>query len=419
MILAARLAATRSAILGALFLAAWLFLAAVPAFADGGPHIASQNSGVSSLTTDSCAGCHRVHTAQAPMLLKSDEEGLCLTCHGASVTGATTDVESGLQYAVDNNDTAILGALRSGGFVSARIATATPARSRYDSGMTDFYAKVSVGAAGAVTSAHLPALAGLTQPGVAWGNGANDSGPGPTVTLGCASCHNPHGNGQYRILNPIPDPAEISGTFTPVAAPGARLTVENPDATESDTKNYTVIQQRGPAFLLFADDVTALGFGPTTGDYFRRYVPWNVEPSGSTGRDAPNGLPTSFTLQMNNWCLSCHTRYSSDDPNSERVDPISGEPDMVFRFQHQTTTNGQTVCTTCHVSHGSNATMTGPFSSVFPYPDDPTTAPPALTSASSRLLKVDGRGTCQLCHDPTDTVLPGDYSGPIPAPGVP
>ena len=28
----------------------------------------------------------------------------------------------------------------------------------------------------------------------------------------------------------------------------------------------------------------------------------------------------------------------------------------------------------------------------------------SVTSGDSRLLKVDDRGTCQLCHDPTDSV---------------
>ena len=60
--------------------ALWLFLAAIPALADGGPHVASVNNGSSSLTADSCAGCHRVHTAQGPMLLKTaTEEALCLS----------------------------------------------------------------------------------------------------------------------------------------------------------------------------------------------------------------------------------------------------------------------------------------------------------------------------------------------------
>ena len=80
--------------------ALWLFLAAVPALADGGPHVASVNSGSSTLTADSCAGCHRAHTAQGPMLLNAvDEEALCLSCHGATGTGAATDVVRGLQYA--------------------------------------------------------------------------------------------------------------------------------------------------------------------------------------------------------------------------------------------------------------------------------------------------------------------------------
>ncbi len=63
----------------------WLFLAAVPAFADGGPHTSSINNGVTSLTADSCAGCHRVHTAKGPLLLnQTTEEDLCLACHGAA-----------------------------------------------------------------------------------------------------------------------------------------------------------------------------------------------------------------------------------------------------------------------------------------------------------------------------------------------
>jgi hypothetical protein len=273
----------------------------------------------------------------------------------------------------------------------------------------------------------MPGLANLTQPGVAWGNGANGSGVGPAATVTCGSCHNPHGNGQYRILNPIPAPVVTGGTFTAVAAPGAPILdspADNPDATESDTKNYTVIQVRGTqgtnnSFLLYADDVTDSGFASTTGDYFHRTVPWNQSPASPNGVDAPNGRPGSFNLQMTNWCLACHTRYMSTDPNSERVDPITGDPDMVFRYQHQTSTNGQTVCTTCHVSHGSNALMDGPYAGDFPYPDDPTNGPAPVTSGSSRLLKVNNRGTCQLCHDPTNTAVVGSYSGPIPAPGIP
>ena len=66
----------------------WLFLAAVPVFADGGPHVAANNSGVNGINADGCAGCHRAHRAQGePLLLAASETALCLTCHGATGLG--------------------------------------------------------------------------------------------------------------------------------------------------------------------------------------------------------------------------------------------------------------------------------------------------------------------------------------------
>ena len=148
-IAARRPARIRAALVGTLFLIAWLFLAAIPALADGGPHVASVNSGVSSLTADSCAGCHRAHTAQGAMLLKVPEEELCLSCHGDAVAGATTDVMSGIQYALGTdglrNDAAVLGALRGGGFDQARIGS-PPARISSPAPRPRVRAKVSVAA---------------------------------------------------------------------------------------------------------------------------------------------------------------------------------------------------------------------------------------------------------------------------------
>ena len=152
------------------------------------------------------------------LLNEPSEEEFCLNCHGAASTGATTDVMTGVQYAIATSGlrdpTAELGALRGGGFDEARIGDPY----RYMVG-TSRLSKVQVANDGAgnttsaaVTSAHLEMTEnGLDQPGIAWGNGANGSGVGAAVSLGCASCHNPHGNGKYRILNPIP----ISRPSTP------------------------------------------------------------------------------------------------------------------------------------------------------------------------------------------------------------
>ena len=403
--------------------ALWLFLAAIPALADGGPHVSTINNGTLGISADSCAGCHRAHTAQAPMILVEDAPALCLTCHGSAGTGATTDVMTGIQYTLATNVTevrgsAVLGALRSGGFAQARIGSGDAARLAYLSGSSvREMGMVPVLAAGQdVTSTHMnvddPAV------GIAWGNGpvSGTASPGGTTTLNCTSCHNPHGNGQYRILNPIP--TADGGTMTAAASPAYVTDAALPAA--GDTRNYTVIQKQGTqgsdsTYLLYASQVVSGGYDATVGDYFHRKVPWNLS---SGANDAPNGKPatgtfngvaeTAFDTQINAWCSQCHTRYLA----------VSGAPyeeptgDAIFNYRHSNTSNKP--CTTCHVAHGSNAQMTGPYSATETYPGGA-----AAPVGDSRLLKIDNRGTCQACHDPTGTVQVGTYIGPLPTPVVP
>ena len=57
--------------------------------------------------------------------------------------------------------------------------------------------------------------------------------------------------------------------------------------------------------------------------------------------------------------------------------------------------------------------MAGAFSASQPFPNGDV---PAYTingtTGDSRLLKVDNRGTCQLCHDPTNTASIDPVHGP-------
>lgn len=239
--------------------ALWLFLAAIPALADGGPHIAAVNSGTATLTADSCAGCHRAHTAQGEFLLKAaSEEALCLSCHGNAGTLATTDVEWGVQYVPTGSggrSGAELGALRDGGFVKARINTSDPARVMYPRGYEDgpynlVYAistKPKVGALNAsadITSAHIDlspsAGDGIADTGVVWGKGAVNSGLGTAnVELTCVECHNPHGNGNYRILRPVQGiEASPLGQPIPVTIKAAYA---NADTLVTDTQHALVV----------------------------------------------------------------------------------------------------------------------------------------------------------------------------------
>ena len=193
------------------------------------------------------------------------------------------------------------------------------------------------------------------------------------------------GTAQYRILNPIPDPA-ATGTdvFVPAAAAARRHRrgAPAPPATTATTPSSR--PTAAPARSSRARSAT-LALPATAGDYFRRKVPWN----GTTGtsNDAPNGQSATFTTQISAWCLTCHTRYLSAGWDVK----TTGRDLQVPPHVHRTSRN----CITCHVAHGSNAQMTGSDSANMEYPGGA-----AAPVGDSRLLKVDNRGTCQLCHDP-------------------
>ena len=268
--------------------AVWLFLAAIPVFADGGPHVLTVNNGSAGITADSCAACHRAHTSTSPTgFLLTDPSptitGYCRSCHGATGTGAATNVDQGVQYALAGDGTRLtsntIGALRGGGFLQARIASSSAYRTRTSANATlDFRTKVPGAAAAPVTSAHMALTgSGLTATGMTWGYGPIAlSNPGTAFSGGlqCTSCHNPHGNGNYRILNAIPtDGASINGPST-VPAPTAVPVYDAPLPGGGDTRNYTVIQTKGTmgtdsTFLLKVSQILAnqATYPPTSGDY--------------------------------------------------------------------------------------------------------------------------------------------------------
>ena len=512
--------------------ALWLILAASAAYADGGPHQLAVNNGSAGLSGD-CAACHRAHTAQAADLLKSSMPGLCLTCHDGA--GATTDVVDGIQYTPAGSgfqQTAVLGALRGGGFEYALMDAADASRLSYSSrggiaitfdavpasgtitltwpaftgfggGTLTFVAGsttgelqtaadtvfltstvytsstatgnmsspttsnmkvtgapstktvtfapnnafrivdiplptvttnttgtnvmvtngISVGGAGhvgvladgiATTSQH----EGL---GTVWGNGAQGQGNvGATgVSLECTNCHNPHGNGQYRILNTNPGEDWVNGTngVADWTAPiNAVEVADGATLTAGQVRNYTVL----PSTNGLTNGIVGAA---ADGDYWRyKYDPsgaanftnFYLKPddmnTGWNGTSATNAAanggvaPANSTGLMTAWCITCHTRYNGLPTGSSASSLTAMTPtDAIFMYKHGTTRVG---CEQCHVSHGSNAAMTAQFSSTYVYADG--------TSEDSALLKVDNRGTCQLCHDPTGTVTAGTKVGTVP-----
>ena len=234
-----------------------------------------------------------------------------------------------------------------------------------------------VAAAAASTSSHL--ADGST--GTAWGNGAIGSGPGATgFGLSCTSCHDPHGGASstggptYRILRSIP---LDSGAATGVNVP------------DEATKTYTVADANN--------------------QYFGEGYP--VVPSGTwDAMESPD-------RDLSAWCTQCHTRYLglSGSGSSDSGDPIfayrhmtQGAPgatcttlchDWSLPYPSLTVPTGPewhhyVECMTCHVAHGTSASMGG-FAGTVEWPDGTTT--PSGNDRSS-LLRGDSRGVCQRCH---------------------
>lgn len=255
-------------ILIALALGIVLVLAfATVAFADNGPH------GSFTATTDACASCHRIHSAQfgSNALLIMDPEALCLSCHDG--LGAGTNVEDGV-YMQSGSDahTGVAGgaiegtdgaSLFGGGFVNTLMATAwsgaatanpafnaisRPATSRHDVGVT----------------------------GTVWGSGAVNT-PSGSMILECTSCHDPHGTAGYTNAT-------------------ASTTVCNPALLPGDPCTKKIASYR----LLRWQPQGSGGFNaPATA------VNWSggVLPTGGTGASATSGwtVPDNFAVIGTEW----------------------------------------------------------------------------------------------------------------------
>ncbi len=198
--------------------------------------------------------------------------------------------------------------------------------------------------------------------------------------MNCTTCHDPHGNGNYRILRTVPTGSGGGGYAVPDTYPKA--------AANYATSNYLNMY---------------FGANPAN--------PMTEPPGAVAGQ--------SILYDTSKWCSQCHTRYLAESgtnnpanpnpkPNSEGSRVDSG--DAIYTFRHTSEGYGfssfsqpagfkynNRACITCHASHGSNSSMTGAYSSTVEWPDGSIVNPPNDTQRAS-LLKMDNRGICRKCH---------------------
>jgi predicted CXXCH cytochrome family protein len=320
--------------------ALWLFLFAIPAFADNGPHHKGQ---FNTSLQGSCAGCHRAHSAQDPNLLKDVMPNLCYACHGSGATGSNEDVVNGVPTG------GVAGvALRGGGFAYALIDTDNSMNTVWNGATPkgDSNKYIGVQTAGAVGTNH-HSVAGT--PVNMWGSGVLGTSTTPgtntytvTTDLTCGSCHDPHGNGQYRILKSKPDDAATTyAVYLNDVAAG--------DTPNYKTQNYGVgnvdgtkvpyqgsagmpLSTVGESPLNVAANSAANGpTGSVADGSAIQYVP------ASTAGAAVGYFKGTYVETVSRWCATCHTRYFGTTGSAgNKAWTVTGSGDETFKFLHAT-----------------------------------------------------------------------------------
>lgn len=368
--------------------------------------------------TDACAGCHRAHTSvsslswgdtlgneHSALLVSSAStmEEFCLACHDSAGQSADTNVTDGLYYGTDYGTP--MGILNGGGFDSFDN---TPTTSTHIS-------------SGAPWGAFGGGYAGVGLAGTD-GNpdvvGDHDTGASVPIAMDCATCHDPHGSANYRILKsavngnpvggyvdsgdpqyPTPDgfvssvetgwpdqgfelhtayPAYQPDYTTPMYAKGYNMAA----GTENDAKGMSgwcagchstyigdSTQQFTSALGVVYESLAATyNAGDGFGTLLRHKHPINVSLSTYNGPDKSSMIVTDLVLPVAN-------------DLSEKGTPSNTDSDWIE-------------CLTCHRAHGTIAQMSGDAAI-----DTTASINPYVGNEVSALLRRDNRGVCEACHN--------------------
>lgn len=300
----------RAAVLGSALAAALGSAASAVAFHDGG--------------VGTCERCHVMHAAAAgqvaldglrPLLLAASSTDLCLTCHGDGVFGLNP-----LQPPRE------LGA---GNFVFLL-------EDDLDDDADPLLPRLPGEAAGHSIVSPAYGLAAESR----WTRAPG--GTFPSASLGCTSCHDPHGTAGFRMLRGV---GPVQGGLAHFAYPApvaAGLPVTDPGAVESRLAHTAYVSgmtrwcanchgfyhdSGSAAFAHPVDDVLDSGVrrryemydgdaNPTGGAADASYLPEVPFEAPDAAVDRTAGPGTSGRLH----CLTCHRAHASSAPASGRWD---------------------------------------------------------------------------------------------------
>jgi len=388
--------------------------------------------------TDACAGCHRAHTSvssigwtdtlgnehSSALLVTSATEmwQFCYACHDATSQGADTNVQQGIY---EGSLYGTNGAILNGGGFDSLDETATTSTHMYKGNGWGAYGGGYFGTGSTFAADYSNAGQGPQPPNFMVGTGNE-------IKMDCATCHDPHGSANYRILKAVVNGNNVGG-YVPTLDP----TDPDPDGFVSSVEPGWPVN----------------GFRLHT--QYPAYVPNYTTPMYAKGYDmttASMGTPgaTNENKGMSGWCAGCHntylgqlatetiggtdyqsfaSTYNAGDgmglavrhrhPINVPLDNYNGPDkssmivtDTTLPLAHAIDEQGSTAnekedwieCLTCHRAHGTAAAMTGWASnagaaSLVDSSGAPINQFPAANPVPSALLRYDNRGVCERCHN--------------------
>jgi hypothetical protein len=378
--------------------------------------------------TDACAGCHRAHTSvstitwqdintnsHSALLVSTATEmwQFCYACHDATSQGADTNVQQGLyEGTLYGTQGAVLNG---GGFESVGVSQTTS---------THVMNGASWGAYGGGYPGARVAGWDPTANGQSVGADIGESVP---IKMDCATCHDPHGSSNYRILK-----AYVNGNYVGGYTPSADPTNPNPDGFVSSVETgwpdggfrlHTAYPNYQPNY--------------TTAMYAKGYnQPDTLNPSPAANVDKG----------MSGWCSGCHSTYlgavatqtvgtkqyrsfastynagdgfglrlrhkhpmnvaldtyqAGDKASMVVTSTLPLAHDYGEKGQPWASTGDWIECLTCHRAHGTQATMVGWANQLSAVPGDqvPDFVSRTGTQDPSALLRLNNRGVCETCHN--------------------
>lgn len=393
--------------------------------------------------TDACAGCHRAHTSASSITWSDTVDGtehsallvtsatrieqFCYACHDSVSTGAYTDVELG--YYKDATDTwGTYGAPLNGGAfgpLAENIGLADPSEIPTSKHTTNGNAWGAYGGGfwGGRDSGlpYYPDGEPGTDPITGEAMATGESG---ALKMDCATCHDPHGGANYRILKAVVNGNNVGGydglgnpqawvQSTEVGFPVGGFVKHDPNA--GYVPNYTEENYaKGPDLDLDGQPDADKGMsGWCTGCHETYLRPTEVFSKTVSGVTSAYESQASTYNAGDGMGLTLRHRHPINIELGEYNGPddglnVAGLAALDIPVAHDMTEtagapgndmNDWVECLTCHRAHGTFAAMTGYAADGSLAKDIDGVSKNNFFASPSALLRRDNRGVCEGCHN--------------------